>query len=155
MTDVLDLSAQLSPHFTLGDLVRTSHRTIDNTPGPEEIARLRILCSDFLEYVYSRFGQLWVSSGFRCKKLNDKIGGAKNSAHLYGCAADFVAIKGTKTTEIVRWIAQSGLAFDQVIDEFSSTSNWVHLGMLRPGFETVPRKQALTMRLGKYTAFEG
>jgi uncharacterized protein YcbK (DUF882 family) len=31
-----------------------------------------------------------ISSGFRCDEVNALIGGASNSAHKYGCAADFI-----------------------------------------------------------------
>lgn len=152
----MDLSTRLSPHFTLRELVTTSHRMIDNRPhDPDIVVRLRALCLNYLEPVRRIFGPLYVSSGYRCPALNGKIGGSKTSAHMFGCAADFVSAYGTATTEIVRWIADSNLDFDQVIDEHSSTSDWVHLGMLRPIGRETPRREALTMRLGKYTPFEG
>lgn len=150
-----DRRRKLSPHFTLGELIATSHRTINNTPSPEVIERLEVLASMYLEAVRARFGPLIVSSGFRCHRLNRKIKGARNSAHKYGCAADFSPLpsSGITTTEIVAWIvAESGLGFDQVIDEHSSTATWVHLGLTRPGFKG-PRREALTMRTGKYFRF--
>lgn len=154
----LDLRERLSPHFTLGELLNTSHREIDNTPEPEIIERLRRLCVEFLEPCRERFGPIYVSSGFRCEKLNKSIGGAKSSAHLYGCAADFVAMApAVTTTKLVRWIAhESGLPFDQVIDEHTRTSSWVHLGMLRPDHEEESRGEALTMQSWadpRYTLF--
>jgi hypothetical protein len=153
----MDLRSKLSPHFRLRELVRTSHRTIDNRPDDSIIARLGILCNEFLEPVRARFGPLWVTSGYRCDELNRKIRGSRWSAHLFGCAADFVPLHaGITTTEIVEWVVgHSDLGYDQVIDEHSSTADWVHLGMIRPGFEDCPRREALTMRLGKTMPFEG
>jgi hypothetical protein len=148
---IIDLSQQLSPHFALRELVTTAHRYIDNTPTPEIIERLRVLCVEFLEPIRAVYGPLWVTSGFRCLELNTAIGGSETSAHVYGCAVDFVPVFGQSTTDIVRWLVAVGLPFDQVIDEHSSTSNWVHLGMAKPG--RAPRRQALTMRNGIYTAF--
>lgn len=151
----MDLREKLSPHFTLGEMVRTSHRYVDNTPSPEEIKRLTKLCIEFMEPVRERFGAIWVTSGFRCRNLNTAIGGSDVSAHMYGCAADFVTYKGTPTIEIVDWIVdESGLPFDQVIDEYSSTSNWIHLGDVRPVGGQIPRLQSLTMRNAKYTQFD-
>lgn len=42
-----------------------------------------------LERVREHFGKpVTVTSGFRCEERNRKVGGAKNSKHLYGMAAD-------------------------------------------------------------------
>jgi len=148
----MDLSRKLTPHFTLGEMVRTSHRSIDNTPTPEIVDRLTVLCRNFLEPIRDAFGPLWVTSGFRCEALNRAIGGSSTSSHVLGCAADIVPVKGHLTVDIVGWMAYgSDLRYDQVIDEYSSTANWIHVGMARPGRE--PRLQALTMRNGKYSPF--
>lgn len=144
----------LSPHFTLKELTRTSHRTIDNKPEPVVVERLIVLCKYFLEPVRDVFGPLWITSGYRCPALNRAIGGSASSAHMYGCAADFVPITDTLTVDIVNWIVHpSGIDYDQVIDEYSSTDNWIHLGMARPGRS--PRHEALEMNAGKYTLFHG
>lgn len=146
----------LSTHFTLAEMVKTSHREVDNHPNLDVISRLRSLCIDLLEPTRLKFGPLWITSGYRCHDLNDAIGGARNSAHTYGCAADFVPMAGSVTpVDVVSWLmSESGLLFDQVIDEYSSTSNWVHLGSVRPRGSQIPRLQALTMRQGRYSRFE-
>ncbi|KKN71054.1 hypothetical protein LCGC14_0424710 [marine sediment metagenome] len=149
----IDLHEKLSPHFTLSELVHTSHRYIDNNPTPEIVEQLRTLCRDFLEPVRTIFGPLRINSGYRCPELNTAIGGSKTSAHMHGCAADFVPLHDYTTNQIVKWIADSGLPFDQVIDEYSSTSNWVHMGIVPPVRD--PRRQVLTMRRGKYSLFDG
>lgn len=152
---MMDLTQRLSPHFTLGEMVRTSHRYIDNMPTPTDVGKLTELCLGFLEQARVQFGPLRVTSGFRCKNLNMAVGGSVTSAHMYGCAADFMPVSGQPAIELVDWlIDKSGLGFDQVIDEYSSTSNWIHLGMVRPVGGRAPRRQALTMRLGKYTEFD-
>lgn len=151
----MNLDQKLSEHFTLREMTRTSHRRIDNTPSPDVVERLTQLCLFFLEPVRERFGPLWVTSGYRCKELNDAIGGSKTSAHIHGCAADLVPIRSRPTIEIVDWVVdESGLDFDQIIDEYTSTSNWIHLGMMAPFVSPKPRQQALTMRHGKYSTFD-
>ena len=149
----MDLSRRLSPNFTLAEMVRTSHRNVENTPGSDAVLRLEQLCVEFLEPCRSVFGPLWITSGYRSPELNAAIGGSATSAHVHGCAADFVPIHaGVLTVDIVGWIAYgSGLEFDQAIDEYSRTANWIHLGMAKPGRQ--PRKQALTMDGGQYKPF--
>jgi len=151
---------RLSPHFSLAELTTTAHRTIDNTAPRSIIDRLRALCLALLEPVRDQFGPLRVTSGYRCPELNTAIGGAKASAHVFGCAVDFAPwggfAPGRRSIEIVQWIVDSDLPYDQVIDEYSSTSSWAHLGALRPGVtEQKPRRMALTMRRGVYSRFDG
>jgi len=152
----MNLKDHLAPHFILEEMCRTSHRTIDNMPPQPYLDNLIIVARDFLEPIRQRFGALYITSGFRCDALNNLIGGVRNSAHTFGCAADFVAYdKNTSVTDIVDWIVnESGLQYDQVIDEASSTSSWCHIGICRPGFETIPRLEALVMRNGKYSFFQ-
>lgn len=137
-------------------MIRTSHRTIDNKPTLEVVANLEILCREFLEPIREQFGPVRVNSGYRSPELNKAIGGAKDSAHKYGCAADLDFLReGVTTTEVAKWLRdESGLLFDQTIDEFSSTSNWLHLGILRPEHEKLPRLQVLVFKGGKYSVFK-
>lgn len=45
-----------------------------------------------------------VTSGFRCKKHNAEVGGAKHSLHMLGLAADTIPIvEGKSEQEILRW----------------------------------------------------
>ena len=44
---------------------------------------------DTLQALRNKYGNLIVTSGYRCSSYNKKVGGATNSAHLKGQAADF------------------------------------------------------------------
>lgn len=148
----MNLSDNLSPHFTLGELVHTSHRTIDNTPNEEIILSLTQLCVKFLEPIRNKFGSLRVNSGYRSPALNKAIGGSKTSAHMFGCAADIVS-STIKLQTITNWlIEESNLDYDQIILESSSTSNWLHIGMAKPG--GISRKEVLIFNKGKYTKYD-
>jgi zinc D-Ala-D-Ala carboxypeptidase len=151
-----NLDITLSPHFTLRELVVTAHRSIDNVPKDALILdKLRQLSMRLLEPVRLHFGPLRISSGYRCPALNAAIGGSNTSAHCFGCAADFMpANPAISSLEVVRWVMaqKDNLEFDQVIDEHSSTANWVHLALAKPGIK-VPRKEALTFIAGKYSPF--
>ncbi len=145
----------LSRHFTLEELTQTAHRNIPNEPTPEDIERLRDLANGFLEPIRERFGPIRVTSGYRSEDLNIAIGGASDSAHKYGRAADIQAIHGASPTVIVKWVVEcSGIDYDQIIDEQRGKAKWVHVGALRPNHEPEPRRQALVMRSGVYSLFD-
>ncbi|MGC1331824.1 D-Ala-D-Ala carboxypeptidase family metallohydrolase, partial [Pseudomonas sp.] len=133
----------LSEHFTLQELIEspTARKAgIDNTPDAPTIANLQRLCQ-LLEGARELVGApLLISSGYRCPALNRLIGGADNSAHVQGLAADFTVV-GLPPRQVVELIADSSLAFDQVILEFD---RWVHVAVSA----RAPRRQVLTLRKG-------
>lgn len=62
---------------------------IENLPQDQQMENLTVLMNVVLDTIRCRFGKcIFVNSGFRSKKLNDAVGGAKNSYHLSGQAAD-------------------------------------------------------------------
>lgn len=125
---------KLSPHFTLAEVTATRHG--ENIPNEEEIERLRIvvLHAEVIRAEFSPIHGLTVTSGFRSEEVNRKIGGAPNSAHLYGCALDLVPNNPAVTIEeIWRWLPTSGLLYDQAIWEIGERSQWLHYGLPRPG----------------------
>ena len=129
----------LSPHFTLDELTHTDHREIDNSPNQAEIENLQRL-ANFLEEVKTVLGgkPVMISSGFRCKALNDAVGSKDTSQHRIGCAADF-RVPGMTPDEVVRAIIASGIGYQQIIREFD---RWTHISVPNQADET-PRKQAL------------
>lgn len=129
----------LSPHFTLDELTHTDHRELDNTPNQDEISNLQRL-ANFLEEVKTVLGgkPVMISSGFRCKALNDAVGSKDSSQHRVGCAADF-RVPGMTPDEVVRAIIASGIGYQQIIREFD---RWTHISVPNQADET-PRKQAL------------
>ena len=86
---------RLSPHFKLGELTKTSHKTADgNIPSRVAIENLRNLCQNWLEdlrYSYSALYQpapIIINSGYRSPEVNRLAGGSATSNHLTGCAVD-------------------------------------------------------------------
>lgn len=147
----MDMSQKIGP-FKLVQLCRTSHRELDNTPTQEVADRLKLLVEHLLLPIMAVFGNVWISSGYRSAEVNKAVGGSKTSAHMSGCALDIHFLRiGVRVSDVVRWLyLQPHLLehIDQVIDEQSHTSNWLHLGILRPGYEK-PRRQFLLKQPGK------
>lgn len=140
---------QLSEHFTLADLCYSDtayRRKINNVPQDSEIAKLRILCEQVLEPIWTHFNKrVIVNSGYRGRALNAAVGGATTSQHCYGEAAD-IEIAGVSNYDLAVWI-RDNIQFDQLILEFANNlsvdpnSGWVHVsyreGRLRHSVLTI------------------
>ena len=62
---------------------------IDNTPTEEIVENLKKVMY-ILDMVRVYMGKpIFVNSGYRCRKLNDMVGGVHESMHIRGLAADF------------------------------------------------------------------
>jgi hypothetical protein len=88
---------QLTPHFKA-----TEFYTHDGTPCPKVARNAMVrLCREFLEPMRAKFGgSCLVLSGYRHELYNQRIGGARNSQHVYehnfeSVAADTRYPKGT------------------------------------------------------------
>ena len=94
---------------------------IDNYPSPEIEQFIRFNIIALVDQVLDPIREQWnvpvrITSGYRCKALNDLVGGKENSLHLTGRAADFT-IDGLAPSEYRRlafWCADH-LDFDQMI----------------------------------------
>ena len=113
----MNKQTKLSPHFTLGELTKTKHVTVDqrsaqgdalpakNIPCQEVIENLKRLCMwlEELRYSYNTLYCLQpgedyetsenvegiiINSGYRSPAVNKLAGGVATSNHLTGCAVD-------------------------------------------------------------------
>ena len=125
----------MTEHFTLAELIATSHRQFDNTPNEAETANLQRL-AEFLERVKAALDgkPVMINSAFRSKQVNDSVGSKDTSQHRTGCAADF-KVPGMTPDAVVRAIMAAGLPYDQIIREFDA---WTHISI-----SDKPRRQAL------------
>lgn len=130
---------KLTEHFTLeelcaSDLVNKRNsdanpkNNINNTPSPEALNTLSLFCRAVLEPLRKLLNQpIHISSGFRCEALNIAVGGADNSQHTIGQAAD-IYVDGIATDtlfEIIR--TQDVFTYGQCICEHLHGKNWVHV----------------------------
>lgn len=135
----------LSAHFTLDELTASdtaARRGIDNTPTPQIVDNLRRVAATLEAIRALQDRPIVVTSGYRCPELNRAVGGASNSAHMQGLAAD-INMPPLTPFEFGQLIIGAGIEFDQLIHEFG---RWVHVGLAPSG--VVPRRQVLTIRTG-------
>jgi hypothetical protein len=132
------MATLLTAHFALEELACTQHREFDNRPPPEVVGALRVTAAR-MEDVRRLLGDrtITVSSGYRCPALNRAVGGSRTSAHLSGHAVDFNCYGFGDPLAVCRALAESEIAFDQLIEEGS----WCHIS-----FDPRLRGQVLTRR---------
>ena len=123
---------QLSENFTLEEMVASSTarlRRIANNPDPDQIIQLKKLCENILQPVRSQYGNaIKVTSGFRNERLNKIVGGAKNSQHVKGEAADIVCQDNKKLWSLmVQMISTGEITVGQLIDE--KNLSWIHVSL--------------------------
>ncbi len=138
----------LTANFSLEELTASPtalSKGIDNTPDEHILANLKLLAHK-LEFIRVLVGKpVNISSGYRCPALNKAVGGAKDSAHVLGLAAD-INVDGYTPKQLGQLVKASGLEVDQVIQEFPDRANggWLHIGLS----EGVLRHQFLTIKTG-------
>lgn len=94
-----------------------------NQPKGEALDNLK-KTAELLEAIRTVVGvPIFVTSGYRSLQVNQHIGGAVNSAHMDGRAADIVAPPFT-AYDLAERIVISKIPFDKVILEFG---RWVHV----------------------------
>jgi hypothetical protein len=135
-THHINFDERLAEHFTLREMIASGKAMklkIDNTPDEASVARLRTLCQHVLEPIRRRFGRTIVSSGYRCKELNDAVGGVDNSQHLSGQAADIHCSSLQAARQRYDFIRQH-LDFDQLLLErrLSNGCCWLHVSYVSP-----------------------
>lgn len=125
----------LTPNFSVAELTVTNSG-IKNVPTSEALLNLRVL-ADGLERVRALLGghPIRINSGYRAPAVNASVGGAKNSDHMYGFAADITCAKFGTPLEICRAIEKSNIQFGQLIYE----GTWVHIS-----FNTNRNREILT-----------
>lgn len=78
-------------YFTIEEMTKSQTAKlyhIDNTPSKEVVENLKKVMY-ILDIVRAHIGKpILVNSGYRCKRLNEMVGGVQNSMHTKGLAAD-------------------------------------------------------------------
>ena len=113
-------------NFKISELI-TSHtanlKKINNMPDINSLDCMLDLICDCLQPIRDKLKKpMIITSGYRCPALNKAVGGVSNSQHMKGQAADF-QVPGMSIKDIISFVINSGVPFDQLIDE----RTWVHI----------------------------
>lgn len=118
---------RLTQHFSLEEFTHSqtaSRLGIDNDlPIALKAAAIRTCQGLEQVRIVLNANAIHISSGYRCKALNDAVGSKDSSQHTKAEAVDFTSPFATPR-RIVETIIDSDIDYDQIILEFES---WVHI----------------------------
>lgn len=128
-------------YFTIVDLIKsiTAERLkIDNQPSDEvrkelEITACKVNLISLIAHAYG--ATIRVTSGYRCKRLNQAVGGVKNSLHMQGRAVDFVVSNTEAKHKLHDALTEEACIKLLGICELIEYPSFIHVGFLRLSLE--------------------
>ncbi len=118
-------------HFTLIEFQHSAKAHalgIDNTMPKDASANAVRLIEQILDPLRTAYAQpIYINSGYRSPALNKAVGGAKNSHHILGMAADITAGNKASNRRLYQLILDLNLPFTQLINEHDFT--WIHVSL--------------------------
>ena len=124
-------------YFSIAELIDSAlarQLHIDNTPTPEVVDNLTALVEHILDPARCALGSaIRVNSGYRCQTLNKCVGGAWNSQHLIGEAADLCTGSPQQNRKLFDILLN--MPFDQLMWERGNRKGpaWIHVSYRRNG----------------------
>jgi uncharacterized protein YcbK (DUF882 family) len=137
--ETISNSLKISNFFTIGNFTnaaasRAQLRAFNGNTIQDMACNLKALAEQCIDPIKQQYPNVIISSGFR-----DFVpeGGALNSQHLYGQAADlqFPGFSKDKYYEVAQWI-KANVNFDQLLLEYKTTGSrmpWIHVTFNRNG----------------------
>lgn len=130
-----------SNYFTIVDLIKSTtadHLNIDNHPSDEvrEELELTVCKVNLISLIAHAYGAtIRVTSGYRCKRLNQAVGGVKNSLHMQGRAVDFVVSDIEVKHKLHDALKEEACLKLLGICELIEYPSFIHVGFLRLSLE--------------------
>lgn len=140
----------LTEHFTFEELTRTDIADLQakNRKLAESLKGKIIRLAEWAETLRAVLKvPLIVTSGYRCEKLNERVGGSATSQHTKAEAIDFRP-QGIEAEAAFRKIAASTVSFGQMILEKRGGKPFLHIGM------GTKRQLLYSPRAGVYEAWK-
>lgn len=117
-------------HFTIKEMTESQTARlyhIDNTPTKEVVENLKKVMY-ILDIVRAYIGKpILVNSGYRCKKLNEMVGGVQQSMHTKGLAADFRTREKEDINTMFEFLKKNQKEFK--IIELLNYKTFIHIGV--------------------------
>lgn len=114
-------------NFSISELIQSETailHNINNMPDIDSLDNMLELIYYVLQPIRDRLKKpMIITSGYRCKRVNELLNGSKTSQHLKGQAADFI-VPGMAVDEVIQFIRNSYIEYDQLINEYDK---WIHI----------------------------
>lgn len=118
-------------NFKISELIHSDkaiEHKINNMPDINSLDCMLDLIYYVLQPIRNKIKKpMIITSGFRCKEVNEKVGSSDKSQHMKGQAVDFV-IKGMTPEQIIDIIIKNNIEYDQLINEYDK---WVHISFVK------------------------
>lgn len=117
-------------YFTIKEMTKSQTAKlhhIDNTPTKKVIENLKkvMYILDMIRVYMEK--PIFINSGYRCKKLNEKVGGVQKSMHTRGLAADFRTEKEEDISIMFEFLKKNQKDFK--IIELINYTTFIHVGV--------------------------
>lgn len=126
-----DITTHYTQHFSIREMQVTNTGLKNSVFLTIHFVNLQALCTAVLEPARKFIGlPIKVNSGYRSEAVNNhpSVGGAKNSQHLKGEAADITLGSRELNKKLFEWM-QHNVEYDQLIDE--KNYQWIHVSYKR------------------------
>ena len=118
-------------YITAAEMLKSSTAEklgISNVPEDDEIIDNINYTIERLNDIRERYNKkIVITSGYRCPALNKAVGGKANSQHVKGQAADI------KWDENLLKFIINNFHYDQLIEEHSKRTKWIHISFNKNG----------------------
>lgn len=101
---------------------------IDNTLPEDLKPNVKALVDNVLQPLRDVWGVMKINSGYRCRRLNELVGGVESSLHRNGSACDVACSNPLGLAQLAKDL---GLPFDQI----GIYANFVHISHKRDGIQ--------------------
>lgn len=127
-------------YFTLKEFTNseTARKYYIHNSVPDELLDNAFYTLSRLDDIREKYGKpIYITSGYRCEKLNKKVGGKPNSQHLKAEAVDL-----KWDVDLLSFLIQH-CHFDQLIRENNGPTRWIHISFKKEN----ERNQVLNISL--------
>ena len=122
---------RLTAHFSFEELTKTDVADLQakNRKMAESLKGKLIRLAEWAETLRAVLkAPMIITSGYRCGKLNERVGGSATSQHVKAEAIDFRPA-GIEPEQAFKMLASSSVSFSQLILEKRGGRPFLHVGM--------------------------
>ena len=112
---------RLSRHFMLSEFLNLKKHP-DNLPSVQVVFNMKYGCLHLLEPARLDVGPIIINSGYRNEVYNRQVGGARNSQHLLGQAADIRPKDPRQFSKLVDFLKNL-----EYTDQLLTGNGWLHI----------------------------